>query len=151
MQQMKAACTHSMDYLAADISYKTQIVSFLCFIVLSVLSLFYRSLRMNMRLFSVQRPVFIPKRIDREANDVSVKGRNCAAPSEAPGAILPICIHNFGLFFPKRTFHNITASGATKTGSLPDFSFLLIFNWEEQIPSLFCTLKNIYIYNLMAI
>lgn len=77
------------------------------------------------------------------------KGPNCAAPSEAPGAVLPICIHNFALLFPKRAFHNITASGSTKTGSVPDFSSLLIFNWKEQIPSLFFSI--LYIYLLMAI
>lgn len=68
-QQMKAAlggllgCWHKL---------QNSIMSFLCFIVLSALSLVYRSLRMNILLFRVEWPGSIPKPIDWEANDVSV-------------------------------------------------------------------------------
>lgn len=35
---------------------------------------------------------------------------------------------------PKRVSLNVTASGSTKSSSVPDFSSLLIFNWKKQIP-----------------
>lgn len=92
---------------------------------------------MSLHLLRGKWPVFIPKQIDGEANYVSLKGPNCRVSLEALGVVLPMCIHNFGFFFPKRAFHHLTASGSTNPGSVPDFSSLLIFNGKEQILRLF--------------
>ena len=91
---------------------------------------------MSMHLFKVTWLVFVSKQTER-LMQLQFKGPNYKAPFGALGEVLAIHFHHVAVFFPERASQGATASGFRKYGSVPDFSSLLIFKWNEKTPKPF--------------
>ena len=91
---------------------------------------------MSMHLFKVKWLVFVSKQTER-LMQLQFKGPNYKPPFGALGEVVAVHFHHVAVFFPERESQGATASGFMKYGSVPDFSSLLIFKWNEKTPKPF--------------